>query len=381
MPIEALVNSTAQVIEEAAGWLLLGLVAAGLIRALLPMSLAVRLFGGRGLLPIGRAAVLGAPLPLCSCGVLPVAASLRQGGASRGVTASFLTATPETGVDSIALSYALLGPFMAVARPVAAIFSGIVSGVCVELFGGAERAVSKNTTSGDCCDDDSCGETASEGNGKPGLLNSLRYAFTDLLDDLAIWLAIGVLVAGVLQAFVEPQALAGWGGGSATMLLMLVAGIPFYVCATASTPVAAALLAAGVSPGAAMVFMLAGPATNVATIGVLRRQFGVRAAGVYLASVSASALAVGFATDALAGMVELNIIAQLGEGAEILPRWFSLTSAALLVFLSIRPLRQMVGTLVGRSARFGRASKGGETASDPEIAPTPRASTPSVGDE
>lgn len=341
--ISELLDNTLELYLDAAPWLLFGLLAAGLIKAWLPENLLTRWLGGRGFWPITRAALVGAPLPLCSCGVLPAALGLHRSGASRGSTISFLIATPETGVDSIALSYALLGPIMAVVRPIAAIFSAIVAGLLTSLAPEHHSIpvitpVKDGCTGGACCSN-TVSSAPPDQNPLTTTISGLRYAMSDILDDIAVWLAIGIVLAGAVATWVPPQALAAWGSGLPAMLLMLVIGVPMYICATASTPLAAALLLAGVSPGTVLVFLLAGPATNLATLAVVRKEFGNIILGAYLAGISVASILLGLLLDWLLNHFNIDVVAQLGEAGELAPMWLAWSSSILLLLMAIRPIR------------------------------------------
>ncbi len=329
---------------DAAPWLLLGLLAAGLIKAWVPDQLLTRWLGGRGLWPVTKAAFIGAPLPLCSCGVLPAALGLHRGGASRSSTVSFLIATPETGADSIAVSYALLGPFMTVVRPIAAILSAIFTGLLSALVPESKPGPQAETTGcGGCCSD-SCNAVvpAARTSSLQKTLQGLRYAVTEILDDIARWLAIGIVLAGIVTTLVPPQALAEWGSGLTAMVLMLLAGIPMYICATASTPVAAALLMAGISPGTVLVFLLAGPATNIATLAVVKKELGRGVLVAYVLGISVASIGLGVVTDLVAQLMAVDIQAELSQGAELVPGWLAWASAALLALFVIKPLRARI---------------------------------------
>ncbi len=346
---------------EAAPWLLLGLVAAGLIKAWVADERLARWLGGRGPWATLKAALIGAPLPLCSCGVLPAALGLRRAGASREATLSFLIATPETGPDSIAVSYALLGPFLAIARPLAAVASAVFTGLLSRLVVADDTAgvsprgpATPAARSPDaCCGGETGDEPRSHCCGSvrheeikltDGPLNKtwrgLRYAFSRILDDLSLWLGIGLVLAALVATWVPPLAMAAWGSGLGAKLLMLAVGVPMYVCATASTPVAAGLLLAGISPGTVLVFLLAGPATNLATILVIRREMGSATMLAYLAGIAIASLALGIAVDWLASTWRIDILAQLDEAGELVPQWLAVACGALLAMLSIRPLRR-----------------------------------------
>ena len=349
----AFLHNSLALFLEAAPWLLFGLLAAGLLKALVPQERMVAWLGGRGAWPVVKAALAGAPLPLCSCGVLPAALGLRRGGAGRGPTVSFLVATPETGADSIALSYALLGPFMAVVRPLAAIISAVFAGLLAALTDRGERpapvipvAVATNSCGDGGC---SCSAGADEPRGGEGgstaarIVEGLRYALSDILDDISGWLAVGLLAAGAVATWVPPSALADLGSGPLAMVAMLLVGVPMYICATASTPLAAALLVAGMSPGTVLVFLLAGPATNMATLAVVGRELGRRTLIAYLAGIAVASIALGLLTDALVGAWSIDIQAQLSDGAdEWMPAWLEWGSAALLTLCAIPPLRRVI---------------------------------------
>ena len=337
-------NNLIQLSLEIAPWLIVGLVASGLLQALSPKRLIARILGKPGLGSIIRAAIVGAPLPLCSCSVIPLAVDLRRQGASRGATASFLVSVPETGVDSIAVTYAMLGPFMTIARPIAAIFSAICAGLGVELIKDepADREPAAPTscgcsqskpaaTPGSCCH--------TEAPPKPTALSKLiegqRYAFTTLFGDIARWLAIGILVAAVALTLVDPGQIAQWGSGLPAMLAITAIGIPLYVCATASTPIGAAMLYAGVSPGTVIVFLLVGPATNIATLGIARNEFGTAGAIRYFIAVAGSAIVMGLLTDLLVKDLSINIAEHVHEHAEFFPAWLAATSAIVLVVIGL----------------------------------------------
>ncbi len=329
---------------DAAPWLLLGLVVAGLIKAWLPGERLNRWLSGGPLWSIIKAALVGAPLPLCSCGVLPAALSIHRGGASRGATLSFMISTPETGPDSIAISYALLGPFMAIIRPIAAVLSAVFTGMLtLVLKAPALPAFPLDSMStGSCCSDGNCSaETTQTPQGFLGKTwQGVVYAFSDILDDLVLWLAVGLLLAAVVATLVPPLAMAQWGSGLSAKLLMLLVGVPIYVCATASTPVAAGLLLAGISPGTVLVFLLAGPATNIATIGVIHKEMGRATTLVYLAGIALSSVGLGVLTDLLVSTLHIDIMTELESGGEALPLWVAASSGVLLLVAAIRPLRQ-----------------------------------------
>ena len=336
-----------------APWLLFGLVVAGLLKVFFPQRLMAKWLGGRGVGPVVRAALLGTPVPLCSCSVLPAAIALRRNGASKGATVSFLIATPENGADSIAITYVLLGPFMTVVRPVAAIISAVFAGMLTEAVAvrekkpGASPLAKPQAAESSCCDDGCCDE---DDRADPGTSHGIRAAMraiyvaaVDLLDDIALWLLLGLLLAAAIATFVPTETLSRWSTGMyvlPAMLLMLVIAVPMYICATASTPVAAAMLIAGVSPGTVLVLLLAGPATNLASMGVVRRELGGRVLAAYLVGICLGAVATGLVTDVIVRAIQFNIPAQAGEAGGLVPRWLAVSSTAALVVLTIRPVRR-----------------------------------------
>ncbi len=336
--VELLVASW-EVFVEMAPYLLFGFLVAGLLSQWLDPARLSRWIARDDLRSVGVASVVGAPLPLCSCSVVPVAASLRRAGAGKGATSAFLVATPETGVDSISVTYGLLDPVMTVVRPLASVLSAVVTGLAVNLFvrGGADDdpgAGRAEPSPGSCCDDGEARE-AGPAAARPGLLRrALRYAFVDMLDDLGGALLVGVLLSGVIGVLL-PESLfeERWLQGPAGLLVMLAIGIPVYVCAASSTPVAASLILKGLSPGAALVFLLAGPSTNLATLTVMTRYLGRRVVLVHVVVLAAVTLALGFATDALYAALELEPTARLGHEHGGAGEWLGLASALLLLAL------------------------------------------------
>ena len=319
----------------AAPWILLGLAAAGALHVLLPEGLIARWLGGRGFGPVLSAAALGVPLPVCSCGVVPLAIELRRRGASRPATISFLITTPESGADSIALTWGMLGPVMVVARVVASLATAIATGALAMLFPGRPGEERGVATDVDCGCEDGC----DDGDRRPprrSVREAIRYGFVTMLDDIAFWLVIGIALTGVIAAFVPSDLAArGFGGGIAPMLIVLVAAVPVYVCASASTPMAAALIAKGVSPGAALVFLLAGPATNVAALTVFRRNFGAGFVRTYLAGIVLGPIGCGLALDAILAATGGVVASKLFVEGSTGPGAITVASAVLLGVLIV----------------------------------------------
>ncbi|MCF6320050.1 MAG: SO_0444 family Cu/Zn efflux transporter [Proteobacteria bacterium] len=354
---------------DASFWLVIGLFIGGLFKTLIPTEFLNRHLSQPGFSSIIKAAILGAPLPLCSCGVIPAAMGLREAGASKPATTSFLVSTPETGVDSVFITYAMMGPFMAVARPIIAIVSAITAGTLVSLFdsetddvvaekvessccASKNKPVAPKTTS--CCSSESQEETVEEHEHQEEtsccskeettieqslldkVIGGVKYAFTDLLDNIIFWLVIGITFAAVVETFVPSDMLIKYGTGWTGMLVMLVVGIPMYVCATASTPLAAGFLLAGISPGAVIVFLLAGPATNMATLGIIQQQMGKRTMFLYLTAIMTVALISGYVVDALVVLWNIDIFEHLSVNHGHIPEFLQIIALLLLFVMSVR---------------------------------------------
>ncbi|MDI5846755.1 permease [Shewanella xiamenensis] len=469
-----LLNNFIDLFLDSAPWLLLGLILAGLLKVFVPMAWMQKQLGGHGFKTVVKAALLGAPLPLCSCGVIPAAVGLRRSGASKAATTSFLVSTPETGVDSVTVSYVLLGPFMAIVRPIAAITSAIVAGLLVgrddddgkpmgkaETLSQSDKALDSSAPVASCCASKSsaqpamvkaeavqscCSSTKApmmtpvkssccSDNAKapsteskikmtpmatPSLMAAsssvmagqtfgavakvnpvksesagsccgtqtaapekivvvkkgaccgtsskatdshqaegdsccastqdmatelksesvikriglgLKYAATDLVRDTTLWLLVGLFFAALVQTYVPADFLAKWGDGLLAMLVMVLVSVPMYICATASTPIAAGLLLAGVSPGAVLVFMMAGPATNIATLGVVTKELGKRALYGYLGGVLGVALVAGVLVNYLVASFGFEVMPQIGHEHQMLPSWLVATSGIVLALL------------------------------------------------
>lgn len=313
---------------ESSPTLLLGFTAAGLLHVFVSASFVASHLGKGKVVPVLKAALLGMPLPLCSCGVLPAAMGLRSKGATKGATISFLVSTPENGADSIAITYALMGPAMAVARPVAAFVSAISAGLSEAAF---ERHTGPKTIGlglGRSQESEPMGERIRHG---------FAYAFGEQMRDLAPWLAVGVLLAGIISALVPEGWIAanvgaGWGGRIAAFLL----GIPMYVCATASTPIAAALMYKGLSPGAAMVLLLTGPATNAASLLPMRKMLGTATTVRYLAAITISTLLLGWLVDVTFSAFGLGVVLGEVNAAGESFGWLEYSSVTLLLLLTAR---------------------------------------------
>ena len=299
--------------------------------------------------------------------MLPAAVSLRKQGANNGAITAFLISTPESGVDSISITYALLDPVMTVARPVVAFVTAAVAGI-TENFLGSNRNTTRMSPDltcpvDGCCDGESCSPEEHRRHHTFGekLAAGMRFAVDDLWDDLAGWFMIGMILAGLITVLIPPDMLGRYmGAGLPAMLIMLAVGIPLYICATASTPIAAALILKGVSPGAALVFLLAGPATNIASLTVLTGVLGKRATAIYLTSIAVCAVGFGLIVDQVYASLGISAQAVVGQASEIVPRWAGVIGALAILAMSAKPIWNAL------RARFKPAGPPKESSSEPE---------------
>lgn len=276
------------ILNEMSPYLLLGLFFAGLLKVFLPETFITKYLRKKNTRSAINATLLGIPLPLCSCGVLPTGISLYKNGASKGATNAFITATPQTGIDSILVTYAMLGLPMAIIRPVVALISGIFSGIVTNKLTKNEQETEHTSNEPKI----SC--AAPKQNFLQKWIEVFRYAFLSFLADIARWLVIGTLIAALISVLFPPDFFANHiSKGIFGILIILVASMPLYICATASVPIAAVLLSKGISPGAILVFLMAGPATNAASFTLIGKTLGKRSLFAYLATIIVAAVGFG----------------------------------------------------------------------------------------
>jgi uncharacterized membrane protein YraQ (UPF0718 family) len=326
---------------------MIGLVLAGILHLVLNEAIMFRINSGPRWLRVLKAALIGLPLPLCSCSVLPVASRLRNAGMSRGGVVAFLISTPETGVDSLLLTYALTDPIMTVARPIAAWITAMAAGLTEEAVSdtpqeSAQRPIPMALApSTSCCDDADCGCDEPPIDKRQSLVrripSGLKYAFTNLLSDLAPYLVIGYVLAGLVGALIGSGHVlpASVTSGVLGYLWGALLGIPLYVCATSSTPLAASLLAVGLSPGAILVFLLVGPATNIASMVVLKKLLGVWATARFVVIVIASAVICGLLVDIIYRASGHPVIFKVGSSVESSRQWYELLAGIILTLLTL----------------------------------------------
>ena len=284
---------------EMSPYLLLGFLLAGLMHEFVPSTLYTRYLGDRSLRSVVLAALFGVPLPLCSCGVIPTAMGIRREGTSKGATISFLIATPQTGVDSIIATYSLMGLPFAVIRPVVALLTAVFGGALCNVL----DADSSSANTDSHCEEGECHAHKSPSPRRgfgARLLAALSYAFGEMMEDIGKWLAIGLIVAGIITAAVPDSWFTVFQGNTLYSILFVLAfSIPMYLCATGSIPIALALMMKGLTPGAALVLLMAGPASNAASILVVGKVLGRRTMLIYLASIIAGAILFGVGIDYL----------------------------------------------------------------------------------
>lgn len=309
-------------------YLLLGFLLAGLMHAFVPGKFYTKYLSRKSFRSVLNAALLGIPLPLCSCGVIPTAMSLRKEGASKGAVVSFLIATPQTGVDSIIATFSLMGLPFAIVRPIAALFTAIFGGVIVDKAEPEKKCCchseEKKTEEHSCCchshkeeAEHVCHCHSEEKKAEDGchshksfftkIKEALTYAYVDMMEDIGKWLVIGLVVAAAITVLVPTEYFAVFQGNTlASMLLVLCIAMPMYLCATGSIPIAVALMMKGLTPGAALVMLMAGPACNFASMLLIRRSLGLRTMLVYILSIVLGAVAFGYLIDMLqfSGMVD-----------------------------------------------------------------------------
>ncbi|MCM1302045.1 MAG: SO_0444 family Cu/Zn efflux transporter [Bacteroides cellulosilyticus] len=333
-----LLHSLLFMLNEMSPYILLGFLIAGLMHAFIPQKTFAHHLSGTGLSAVIKSALIGIPLPLCSCGVLPTAIAMRRNGASRAASTSFLVSTPQTGVDSIAATWSLLGPAFALIRPIAALVTAVFGGMAV---GKAERHEAAPIG----CTASETSERADKSFGRK-CLDALRYGYIDLVGSIGGWLVAGLVIAALITVYVPADFFSVLGSKPIfSMIAVLIIAIPMYVCATGSIPIALSLMLKGLSPGTALVLLMAGPAANFASFTLISREMGRKSAVIYLASIIIGAIAFGLTIDYLlpAEWFRINngqnVIGHEHDFA-LFPTVCSAILVALLVFTFIKGHKQ-----------------------------------------
>lgn len=319
---------------EMSPYLLLGFLAAGILNIFIPKEKIYKHLAGNNIKSIVKASIFGMPLPICSCGVIPVAAYLRQKGAGKGSTVSFLSSTPTSGIDSILATYSLLGPLFAIIRPVAALFAGIFGGILTNISRSTHKKDSPPPLNGSSCN--ICSTPTPHSFSLLDKIKSIfNYAFLDLIGDIGKWIIIGILIGSVIGFLIPGNIIEKYLGTPVLAYpLMLLISIPMYICATGSIPIAASLILKGMTPGAGLVFLIAGPATNAATLSFTGGKLGKRTLFMYLLSIMITALLFGLLLDFIwaSSGKSFNL---LTSSKQMLPLWIKTASAVLLSGLMI----------------------------------------------
>ncbi len=275
-------------------YLLGGFLLAGILKVLIPIAFIKKHLGKRGLISVIKASLLGIPLPLCSCSVIPTAVTIKKSGANNAATSAFLISTPESGVDSIAITYSLMDLPMTLIRPMAAFISALVAGVMQIFFNSNEIKINEQDDEQNCTPSDEVHEKKQTLKDK--FITSIKYAYGELMDDMALWLFFGIVLGSLIDFFVPADFFINMNGIWGKFIVLAV-GIPFYICASSSTPIAASMIVKGMSPGTAVIFLLVGPATNISNLLVIQKYIGKKGVLLNVISVAIVAFIISFAVD------------------------------------------------------------------------------------
>lgn len=313
-----------------APFFLLGLLIAGIIKTFVSMETIKKSLGTKSPFTFIKAAIVGIPLPLCSCSVIPTAVTLKKAGASNAATSSFLIATPESGVDSISFTYAIMDLPMTILRPVAAFVSALFAGMLQLVFNDFEMEQEIEEKKSCCCGGKKKDEEVKENKIK----KIFDFAINDIMDDISFWMLVGIILGALIETFIPPEFFVGLNG-TWGKLAVLGIGIPLYICASASTPLAASLIMKGMSPGTAIILLLVGPATNLSNILVLRKYIGSKGIWINLFAIALVAFAFGYLTDWLYSYFNFPLDFKIGAVHEHL-NWFNHVTGVILLGLLLK---------------------------------------------
>ncbi|MCM8785916.1 MAG: SO_0444 family Cu/Zn efflux transporter [Candidatus Omnitrophica bacterium] len=322
-----------RLLNEMSPYLLFGFLISGILKVIIPKEKVYNYLSSPSFSSVLKSAIIGIPLPLCSCGVIPVASHLENEGASKGATVSFLISTPTTGIDSIFATYSLLGPIFALIRPISAFFSGIFAGTITNIFEKNKEIQHKKITCANCND-----ETK-----KCTFLEKIKiainYGFFELIQDTGKWILIGILIGSLISVFIPESIILKYLGNKFnSYLIMLLIGIPMYVCATGSIPIASSLILKGMSPGAGFVFLFTGPATNSATLTFILGKLGKRTFTIYILSIILWAIIFGLLIDKLLVSYDFKLISHYHQ-KKLFPYWFKNITSLILLFLILKTFK------------------------------------------
>lgn len=347
--------------------MLFGFFIAGLLHVFLKKEQVYAFLGKGKVKSVFLSSLIGIPLPLCSCSVVPAAAGIKKQGANQGATVAFLISTPETGVDSISITYALMDPLMTIMRPISALFTGFFAGLAENLLPhkkerpvsqtiapiitpittlittptiapSFEQSISAETSCVHCCveNQDDVDQKTNHSSFIQRFVMGLKYAYIELPKDIGKWFIIGILLSGMILYFVPENFMNMYiGNRFVEMLIMMLSGIPMYVCATASTPIAAALIAKGMDPGAALVFLLVGPATNIASLTMIAGLLGKRSLIIYLGSIIIFSFIFGILTSEMYDFLSIQAVAYQGHESHLGNQGLALIASIILMSIFI----------------------------------------------
>jgi len=335
-----------------APYLMIGLAFVAILNIYMTKEFVKKQIGKDSIWSIFKAALFGVPLPLCSCGVIPTTVYMADSKASKGAVTSFLISTPQTGIDSIIATYGMMGPVFGIFRPISALIMGILGGLFINVTNKEKAKPEKKKLSLDVI-------TAPPKmvDGKANIpfskkaKTSLKYAFADFLDDIVVEFLIGLVIAGAITYFLPTEFLEGTGlkSGILGMIVMILIGVPMYVCATASIPIAVSLILKGFSPGVAFVFLAVGPATNAASIGILSKSLGKKLISYYLFAMIIMSIGFGYLLDFVFNYLEINPQKQLAthahhEHSGLIPYEIQIVLAAIFTILVVSSLYRKYGS-------------------------------------
>ncbi|MCX7917449.1 MAG: SO_0444 family Cu/Zn efflux transporter [bacterium] len=321
-----------RILNEMSPFLILGFLISGISKIIIPKEKIYIYLSSSSISSVLKSTIIGIPLPLCSCGVIPVATHLEKEGASKGATISFLISTPTTGVDSIFATYSLLGPIFAIMRPISAFISGIFAGCIVNIFekkkiNFSEKEICKN------CDSEIKNLSLIK-----KMKSAINYGFFELVEDTGIWILLGIIIGSIISILIPENLISKYLSNRIySYLIMLFIGVPLYVCATGSIPIASSLISKGISPGAGFVFLFTGPATNSATLTFILGKLGKRNFLIYIFSIIFWAIIFGIAIDKLYLKYNFNFIHY--HQNRILPFWLKNLTSITLLFLILKTLK------------------------------------------
>ena len=341
--IKGILLESFELLNRMSPYLMFGFLFAGILHVLFSPEKIAKHFGKQNLGAVIKASLAGIPLPLCSCGVIPTALALRKEGASIGAVLSFLISTPTTGIDSMFATYSLLGPVFAIYRVIASFVSGVFAGIMANIF--AKEPIKPKEIAPKEHQCKICEEKENHSHSAVSKIKGVFiYAYGELLADTGKWLILGVLLGGVITYFMPDAFIQNYLGNKwVSIILMVIIGIPMYVCATGSIPIAAALMLKGMNPGAAFAFLLAGPATNTVTITVVAKYIGKKAVAIYLLSIALTAIVFGVLLDEVWGIFFKGNFRENMMHMHMLPDWIGISCTLVLLFLIILQITRRRG--------------------------------------